>query len=266
MGLLSKFNQAVASVGTTKIGTKIRESVSPTTAAKISDVANKALTILTSPIQSISNFQKAQEQTSQKSAARLIGEGIETTLIATAPFSSAGKTALAKVGAAATKTVPRTILTATAVGAAVASPTVRETAASLLSPVENIARGAAIGEKIEELSDPQKEGASKLLTGLAIGAGGVALAGGAALLLPKITDKVKGIFDKSDDEIMLPQTGTQGQISPILPETTTITKGTQKKRRRTTRKPKMEGVRVSQRVNVMVNNSNRKIYKGVVIK
>lgn len=241
----------------------------PTGAEKFVNVGNKVLTVITSPIQSISNFKKAEEQTAKKTSGRLIAETLETTItagaLALAPITSLGKTALAKVGgkiagsSLATKVAGSTLL-----GASIASPTVRELTATVLSPVDNIARGISIGQNIETLPDKAKENVSKIAIGLGLGVGGVALAGGGALLLDKLKGD-DGILGKSDDIKPITPTGTAGQISPILPETTTITKGTQKKRRRATRKPKTEGVRVSQRVNVMVNNSNRKIYKGVRI-
>jgi hypothetical protein len=259
MGIFSSIKQTAQ-----KLVDKVVLKVGESKAQKFVDVGNKVLTVITSPIQSISNFKKAEEQTAKKSTGRLIAETLETTittgLVAVAPFTSAGKTALAKVGSVAFGSIPKFAVSTTVLGAVASSPTVRETVASTLSPVNLFTTGQKIGNVIEGLPETSKEGASKLATGIALGLGGV------ALVVDKVGDfleKDKGGILGTDDTIP-PQPLTTKVENPILPETQTIKAGTiTKRKKRRTPKKKMEALRISQRVNVLVNQSNRKVYKGV---
>jgi hypothetical protein len=265
MGIFSSIKQTAQ-----KLVDKVVLKVGESKAQKFVDVGNKVLTVITSPIQSISNFKKAEEQTAKKSTGRLIAETLETTittgLVAVAPFTSAGKTALAKVGSVAFGSIPKFAVSTTVLGAVASSPTVRETVASTLSPVNLFTTGQKIGNVIEGLPETSKEGASKLATGIALGLGGVALVGAGALVVDKVGDfleKDKGGILGTDDTIP-PQPLTTKVENPILPETQTIKAGTiTKRKKRRTPKKKMEALRISQRVNVLVNQSNRKVYKGV---
>lgn len=272
---INKVNTAISNVGNTQFASNVRELVGEKASAVISNVANKALTVLTNPIQSISNFKKAEEATLTKAPLKLVAEGAQTALIAVTPFTATGKTLVAKATTAAFGSIPKAIASTTILGAVVASPTIRETVANVVDPVENIERGFKVGEFIETLDDKTKDATSKITTGVALGLGGLAVAGVGALLIPPAIEKVKDIFNKdegilgTDDTIpaeVKQQTLATNTATPTLPEVVSLKAGTPKKRKKKRSvKRRLEGVRVSQRVNVLVNNNNRKVYKGVHI-
>lgn len=250
---MSFLDRAIEKVSKSKFAEKARQLVGEKTSKKIADTANKALTILTSPIQSISNFEKAQKQTSEKSALRLLAEGAEVALTATTPFTSAGKKVVAKVGAAAFKTIPRAVATTTALGAAIASPTIREAAANIVSPVENIARGEKIGQFVESLPTNIKDTVGKVAATAPI-LGGVAALGAAIPLVVDYFNKEDGNMPTLDETV--PNYTGVGSSSPMTAQTQSLTPTAMKttRKRYYSKKKKSEGVRVSQRVNVIVNN------------
>ncbi|MEK9171054.1 MAG: hypothetical protein AAB789_01950, partial [Patescibacteria group bacterium] len=140
MGLFDK----VKSFAQNLVGAKASSAISST--------ANKILTVITHPVASAVNFKKAQEKTSKESTVSLVGHGIINTLAVVAPFTSAGKTAVASI---ASSLVPKTALgTGTAliggiVGANIltSSPTARESLVSAPSGLANL--GQNIGKVIE---------------------------------------------------------------------------------------------------------------------
>lgn len=250
---MSFIDRAIGKVSKSKFAEKARSLVGESGSKRIADTANKALTILTSPIQSISNFKKAQEQTDKKSALRLLAEGAEVALTATTPFTATGKKVVAKVAGAAFKTIPRGVATTTALGAAIASPTIREAAANIISPVENIARGEKIGEFVENLPEEIKGSVGKVAATLPI-LGGVAALGAAVPLVVDYFNKDDGNMPTLDESV--PNYTGVGTSSPITAQTQSLTPTATKttRKRYYPKKKKSEGVRVSQRVNVIVNN------------
>jgi len=167
---------------------KIQSFVSPSTAQAIASTANKALAILTSPIQSITNWQEAQRATEAKSATRLVIEGVSNVLPIVAFSPTVRNTVLAGAGMAltqagtwATENPIKAIAVAGAgvvtTNALIASPTLRGEVLQAPSSLANL--GKNIGEFAEQPSianaiDIVKENpvlAGTIATGLAIGVG-----------------------------------------------------------------------------------------------
>jgi len=171
-----------------KVSSSLRNLVGVSASQKISSGANKALTVLTSPIQAISNFKKAEAQTAQKGALKLVSEGVVNTLAVVAPFTSAGKAAI--VGVAKTlvpKTAKGVIASAVAIPVAASVLTKSEKARSAVldapSSLSNF--GTNIATVIE---NPSVATAKQVFTDNPIIAGGAVAAavGGAALALAPV--------------------------------------------------------------------------------
>jgi len=152
--------------------------------AKIASGANKALTVITSPIQSITNFKKAEAATAEKSTLRLLGEGIANTLAVVTPFTAAGKAAVVSVAKSLVPTTAKGALTAAvavpvATGVLTSSPKARESLVDAPGGLVNL--GTNIGKIVENPSVATvKETFTEnpvLATGIAVATvGGVALA------------------------------------------------------------------------------------------
>lgn len=146
-----------------KVKSFAQNLVGESTSAKIATTANKALTVLTSPIQSTVNFKKAQAETRDKSATRLALEGALNTLTVVAPLTSGGRTA---IGSVATKLAPKTPVGLIATGVTgiiggnilTSSPKARESVINAPSELASVGKG--IGEFVE---DPTLQNATKVV-------------------------------------------------------------------------------------------------------
>jgi len=232
----------------------VTQNVSDTTKKKVVSVIDSALTVLTSPIGAIKNFKKAKEVTSKTSTLSLVAQGVENTLLAVAPFSAAGKSLATKAVSKAFGTVGSSATTLLVGGAAVSSPTIRNAAVNLLTPSNLIASGEKIGKYVEDIPDKVKDSGivgGVLAAGAGLGLTGLAVAG-AKLLYDDYKDG--GIIDTLPTE-----TGESSIIAtnpsvPMGQETSTISVG---KRKYKKSKKQQQPQNISQKVNIMINNSNK---------
>lgn len=263
-------------IGNTKFAQGLRNLVGEKTSAKIASGANKALTVLTSPIQSLTNFKKAEQETSKKSALKLVAEGAENTLAVLLPFSPAGKAGIAKTATKAIST-PKGIITTTAVAGgltgALSTKTGRELVASVPTP-SDIFTGTKKG--VEATTNflggaPTEPDWYATARALGLGAGLAILASGGVYLGYKLFgDKLKKeestpIPTPTTPSNFAPQPTGNTLVSPT-PQTTpteVISLGTASKPRKR-RKAKPQVQNISQRVNIVV--SNRQINQTKTIK
>jgi len=234
----------------------VQKNVSSETRQKVVSGVDTALTILTSPIAAIKDFKTAKKETSKKSATKLVAEGVENTLLAVAPFTAAGKTLAVKAGQAAFKTLPRAAATITATGAALTSKTVRQTAATVLTPSNYIATGEKIGSFIENAPEDIKNLTS---SGVVLAATGLGIAGVgvAAYELLKSDDKqtdIPTLLPELDNKIQTLPTNT---ATPTLPQTVEVSPTSSTRKRRS--KAKREPQNIIQKTNIIINNSNNSI-------
>ena len=250
MGILSSLQNLVS------------KKVSASTREKVVSAVDTALTVLTSPIAAIKNFSKAKEETSKKSALKLVAEGVENTLLVTAPFSAAGKSLAAKAVGTAFGSVKATAATLVVGGAVAASPTVRNAAISIVTPSNLIGTGEKIGKTVEKAVATNTPGVEDLtkggLTAIAgLGIGGLAIAGG-KLLYDDIKDG--GLIDSNNNlptEIenkINPTVMPTNTETPTLPQTVTVSPTSNRKKRRYT--TKREPQNIIQKTNIIINNSN----------
>lgn len=243
----------------------VTRKVSESTREKVVSAANTALTFLTSPIGAITNFKKAKETTAKTSTLSLLAQGVETSLIAVAPFTAAGKGLAVKAGETAFKTLPRAATTITAAAAAVASPTIRNVALTALTPSTYVAAGEKVGQFVEAAPSEVKDLTSKGVVAAATGLGIVGV-GVAAYELLKSDDKQGNIPTLLPELEEKPKTIETNTATPTLPETigVTPTPTTKKRRHKTTKQPQ----NIIQKTNVMVNvgnksySLNRKVFKA----
>lgn len=250
----------------------VTKNVSAETRAKVVSAADSALTVLTSPIAAIKNFSKAKEETSKKSTVKLLAEGVENTLLVTAPFSAAGKSLAAKAVSTAFGSVKNTAITLTAAGAVAASPTVRNTAITAVTPSTYIGAGEKVGNVIEGLSsDKGKDFGSKAVVAAATGLGVAGLAvAGYELYKDYKEDKAANTTLPTDTNVpstSLTPTIATNQSTPVVPATTTVTTGTTSVGGKTKRK-KYKKKREVPYINIKIDNredndvNDRKVYKG----
>lgn len=244
----------------------------PVGAQKFVDVGHKVVTAITAPIASIKDFSKAQETQAQKTSGRLVYETARNVGVVggavLAPAVLGGKVVAGAVAKTLVGTPKKALITTMATGALVSSPKLREAVTEL--PVTTFQAGQKVGEFIEK-SPTGDKGSDLIAKGLVAGGVGALALGAGLVVAPKVAEFVKDKFAKSDDGLI--GGGDSIQLRPITtdtapaitPEVQTIKAGETKPRRKRRAVRKSEGVRVSQRVQVMVNNSNRKVYKGVVI-
>jgi hypothetical protein len=232
----------------------------PVGAQKFVDVGHKVVTAITAPIASIKDFSKAQQTQAEKSSGRLVYETTRNVGLVggavLAPAVFGAKATATAVGKTLLGTPKKALITTASAGALVASPTLRSAVTEL--PVTTFKVGEKVGQAIE--GSPLGEKSSDLLAKGMVAGGVGALALGAGLL---VAPKVKDFIDskKTDPSPKEQIIKTDEGIAPSQ-EVETIKAGDPEIKA----KGKREGVRVSQRVDVRVNNSNRKIYKGIVIK
>lgn len=248
MGLLSALQNLVA------------KNVSVANREKVVSAVDTALTVLTSPIAAIKNFSKAKEETSKKSTAKLVAEGVENTLLVVAPFSAAGKTLAAKAATYAFSSVPKAAVTITAAGAAIASPTVRNVATSALTPSNYIGAGEKIGQFIEAAPTDVKDLASKSVVLAATGLGIVGV-GAAAYSLLNDDDKENPtptlIPELEGNKQLTPSVIPTNTETPVIPETVRVSSTPTKRKKRST--TKREPQNIIQKTNIIINNSNNSI-------
>lgn len=231
----------------------VTRKVSESTREKVVSAANTALTILTSPIGAITNFKKAKEITSKTSTLNLLAQGVETSLIAVAPFTAAGKSLAVKAGQTAFKTLPRAATTITAAAAAVASPTIRNVAVTTLTPSTYVAAGEKVGQFIEGAPSEVKDLASKGVVAAATGLGIVGV-GVAAYELLKSDDKQTATPTLLPELEGKPTTLSTNTATPTLPETIAVSPTSTTKKRR--HKVKREPQNIIQKTNIIINNAN----------
>lgn len=155
-----------------------------------------------------------------------------------------------------------------AYGAIKTSPTLQKSIANL--PQTLTKTGETIGKLVEGqpiVSETTKQSVADasvrgLVTGGLVGgavAGGIAAVGGIGAIKDKFTASptAKESVIVSDDPGFFASSPVYAQTQD-LPKSSGTTTGTRKKRRTSKRN---EGVRVSQRVNVVVSNKNQKVYK-----
>lgn len=269
MGILSSLQNLVSS------------KVSESTRAKVYSASNTALTVLTSPIASIKNFAKAKQETETKSAAKLVAEGVENTLLVVAPFTSAGKSLLVKAAAksvSSVKAATTTFLAAAGLTGAVATKTGRSILTSLPTPSDIFSSVAGSTKKTlefiggENKDIPTEKDWYAVARSLGLGAGIAILAAGGIYMGYKLFgDKLKKVEEETIPNNTTPQTPeTPKQIQPIkdtipeviptntatptLPETIAVkpTSLTKKRRHKTTKQP----LNIIQKTNIMINNTN----------
>ena len=247
----------------------VTKNVSAETRAKVVSAADTALTVLTSPIAAIKNFSKAKEETSKKSAVKLVAEGVENTLLVTAPFTAAGKSLAAKAVSTAFGSVKNTAITLTAAGAAVASPTVRNTAVTALTPSTYIGAGEKVGNVIEGFaSDKTKDVAGKAVVAAATGLGVAGLAVGAYELYKdyKEDKAANATLPTETSNIVAPVNPavSTNQGTPVVPATTQISTGSTKSGKRRKYKKKREVPYINIKIDNREDNdvNDRKVYKG----
>ena len=249
--------------------------VSPTTSAKIADIANKALTIITSPVSSLINFEKAQTSTAQKGAVKLVAEGIENTLVAVAPITSAGKSILAKTATTAFSTIPKAVTTTASIGVVaglVATPAGRQVIDILPTPSDIFSATKTSTEKVVDFVSGGEEVTGKDIFNVAKGAGvGAVLAGGAVLAYEALKDDGKELITTLPTTTAeLPSITQEKSLSsavPLTPATATVEEvspiSSTKRKKRTSKTVKPQNI--SQRVNITFDNDkmdNKKYIKG----
>jgi len=241
MGILSSLQNLVSS------------KVSESTRKKVVSAADTALTILTSPIGAITNFKKAKEITSKTSTLSLLAQGVETSLIAVAPFTAAGKSLATKAAAAAFKTPQRAAITLTAAGSAIVSPTIRDVALTAATPSTYIGAGEKLGAFVEGAPSGVKDLASKGVVAAATGLGIVGV-GVAAYELLKSDDKQTAAPTLLPELEGKPTTLPTNTATPTLPETIAVSPTSTTKKRR--HKVKREPQNIIQKTNIIINNAN----------
>ena len=262
MGLLSGITNFVNNKVIQPLNKIVAEKVSVDTRKKVVSAVDTALTILTSPIGAVTNFKKAKEETSKKSTTKLVAEGIETTLIAVAPFTSAGKTLATKAVTTAFSSVKNTAITLVGAGAVATSPTIKNAIVQAVTPSNYIQAGEKIGNVVEGFNQDQKTLTEKVIqTGL-IGLGGVAVVGASIpvikALIPDKEEKVATLPPTPEPTKNLsPSVMETNTEKPFTPETTTITTGTTRKKAKK-RKSKISPTQnIIQKTNILINNSNK---------
>ena len=268
MGLLSGLTNFVNNKVISPLQNIVERKVSTATREKVVSATNTALTVLTSPIASITNFKKTKEETAKKSTLKLVSEGIENTLIAVAPFTSAGKTLATKAVSTAFGSVKATATTLIVGGAIASSPTVRNTAINLVTPSNLVATGEKIGKIVEKTiaTSPNPSGTEDLIKGTlgavaGLGVAGLAVAGG-KILIDDIKDG--GLIDSKElsTASVTPSSQIAGKVletdqqTPPIAETVTLPKGEKTNKKRKRAKQKKQPQNIIQRTNILINNRN----------
>jgi hypothetical protein len=257
----------------------VTKNVSATTREKVVSAADTALTVLTSPIAAIKNFQKAKQETSVKTPLKLVAEGVENTLLVVAPFSSGVKSVAAKVAINAVSTVKGAV--ATFLGAAglvgvASTKTGREVLTSLPTPSDIFTGTKTAFQNTtaflggEDSNLPTEKEWYAVARGLGLGAGIAILAAGGVYLGYKLFgDKLKKVENDTPDfntapDIPTPSLPTEKPTNdeviptnttpPTLPETVRVSP-TQIRRKKRSTKAK-QPLNIIQRTNIMINNTN----------
>lgn len=251
------------------IGTKTEKAIT-NVMSKIQAVALDPIKSVKSLVKtgSLKDVEKAQES---KSFAKKVVELTENSLIAVAPFTATGKTLAVKAATTATSSVKNIAITAVTAGAAITSPTIRTGLVEAVTPSNLFATGEKVGKFVEDAPKEVKDLGTKgvVLAATGLGAAGL-VAAGATLLANDIKDG--GLIDSNNElptdkkqpvVLAAPETATAAPTTPITPATTVISSGTTIKRRKYTKK-QAQSVKVSQRVNVIVNQKS--LNRGISIK
>lgn len=257
----------------------VKKNFSQDTILEVQRRTNVLLGALTSPIQSITNPEKARIETSKKSAVKLVSEGVENTLLVLAPFTSGGKSLLTKAAIKSVSTVKGAITAIVGGGVVVgglSTKTGRELATNLPTPTDIFTSSKQSSEKVfefiggENTNIPTEADWYKIARGLGLGAGiSILAAGGIYAGYKLFGDKLEKVKEelpksptpteiKSELPIMpsIPSTIPTNTETPTLPATQTITTGTglsttkKKRRQKTASKPQ----NISQRVNILITD------------
>ncbi len=190
MGLFSSIKNVV-SAPIKAAQSFVTAKVAPDTRAKVVNVANTALAILTKPIQSIVNLPKAVEKTKTESTASLVFQGATNALVVTAPFSAVGKTAITTAGKSILPVIQANPIKSAVGGTLLAGALVAQPAKTISAISQTPSSIANVGGNIANLiAEPSVENLKELVTENPVIVGG-AIAGaailGAKTIIPAIT-------------------------------------------------------------------------------
>ena len=246
----------------------VSKTFSTQTKLNVVNTTNKILAGLTSPIQSILNPKKARQETAQKGALKLVGEGVENTLAVLAPFTAGGKSLITKAAVKSVSTVKGAVLAIAGTGAVaggLSTEAGRNLISNLPTPTDIFVKSKDFTETVGEVIGGEKKltdvTPEDILKGTAILGAGAAAAAGAKYLYDKAQDRKEAnandnspVFSNVSQDLPTGNSNSTLPTSedmPVLRETTSIDVGTKKRKKYKKKAPQNNTIRN----NIMINNN-----------